>query len=97
MGHAQASQAVWYLNDEVGSIVSHSDTPNVRMRIFIQSPACIPNDPDSIGFTVMWPIKEIKNKHGITRDYLQGFTEDKGFRSARLHSYFDIPTDYFTQ
>ena len=26
-----------------------------------------------------------------------GFTEARGFRSTRLHSYFDVPLEYFTQ
>jgi len=88
---------VWYLNDEVGSIVAHSDTPNVRMRSFIHSPTSAINDPDSLGFTVMWPIHEIKAKHAFMQDKLQGFTDARGFRSARLHSFFDTPTEYFTQ
>jgi len=43
----------------------------------------------------MWPITDIKAKHAFMIDKLQGFTDQKGFRSARLHSWFDTPTDYF--
>jgi len=75
VGQGVGSQAVWYLNDEVGSIIGHSDTPNVRMRSFINSPTSAFNDPNAIGFTVMWPFKEIKNKQAFLRDYLQGFTD----------------------
>ena len=66
------------------------------MRSFIHSPSCEVNDPDQLGFTVMWPTKDIKQKQGFMRDFLHGFTDQKGFRSARLHSYFDTPTEYFT-
>ena len=60
VGQGIGSQAVWYLNDEVGSIIAHSDTPNVQMRSFIHSPKSEVNDPDQLGFTVMWPIKDLK-------------------------------------
>jgi len=39
IGQGIGSQAVWFLNDEVGSIISHSDTPNVKVRSFIHSPS----------------------------------------------------------
>ena len=39
IGQGMASQPVWYLNDEVGSIISHSDDPNIRVRSFIHSPS----------------------------------------------------------
>ena len=39
LGQGIGSQAVWYLPDEVGSLINHSDTPNVKVRSFIHSPA----------------------------------------------------------
>ena len=39
LGQGITSQACWYLNDEVGSLIMHSDTPNVKVRSFINSPS----------------------------------------------------------
>lgn len=96
IGQGIASQPIWYVNDEVGSIVGHSDAPNVRIRSFIHSPTNELNDPDRLEVSIMWPITEIKTNHAFLRDNLQGFTEQKGYRSTRLHSWYDTPTEYFS-
>ena len=44
VGQGIGAQAVWYLNDEVGSILGHSDTPNVRVRSFTHCPSNTVND-----------------------------------------------------
>ena len=75
LGQGIGSQAVWYLNDEVGSIIGHSDVPNVKVRSFINSPANTINDPNRLDVSVMWPVKDISNKHAFMKDHLQGFTE----------------------
>ena len=75
LGQGIASQPVWYLNDEVGSIIGHSDTPNVKVRSFIHSPGNTINDPNRLEVSVMWPLKSISNKHAFLKDHLQGFTE----------------------
>ena len=97
IGQGAASQGVWFINDEVGSLVGHSDQPNVRVRSFIHSPAKSMNDPDRLDVSVMWPCLDIKAKHAFMKDNLQGFTEQKGFRSARLHAWYDTPLDYYKQ
>ena len=99
VGQGIGSQAIWYINDECGSLVNHSDTPNVRMRSFIHSPGnSINADPSTrLEVSVMWPIVDIQNKHAFMKDNLQGFTEQRGFRSARLHAWYDLPTDYYTK
>ena len=75
VGQGVASQGIWYVNDEVGSIVGHSDTPNVRMRSFIHSPAKTFNDANRLEVTLFWPCTEIKAKHAFLKDNLQGFSE----------------------
>ena len=45
----------------------------------------------------MWPLTNIGNKHAFMKDNLVGFTEQKGFRSCRLHTWYDVPTDYFAK
>ena len=70
VGQGPASQAFWYVNDEIGSIISHSDAPNVRMRSFIHSPSNTLNDVNRLEVSVIWPITEIKDKHGFLKDNL---------------------------
>ena len=96
VGQGINSQPVWYVNDEVGTIISHSDTPNVRMRSFIHSPSnSMIEGTERLEVSIVWPITDIKDRQALMKDSLQGFTEQKGFRSTRLYSTFDTPTDYF--
>lgn len=95
VGQGVNSQPVWYVNDEVGSIVSHSDAPNVRMRPFIHSTTNSLDSGDRLEVSVVWPIVDMKERTAFMKDNLQGFTEQKGFRSTRLYSFFDTPTEYF--
>lgn len=65
MGQGVMAQPVWFLTDEVGSIISHSDNPNVKLMSFIHSPNKQANDPNQLEVSVMWPLKEIKVKHAF--------------------------------
>ncbi|RKO90012.1 hypothetical protein BDK51DRAFT_27285 [Blyttiomyces helicus] len=57
--------SVWYVMDEVGTAVSHSDAPNVAIVPFIYvSPA------GAIPYSVMWPVKRIEEDEIVTRDYV---------------------------
>ena len=63
----------WFVNDEVGSVIGHSDTANVKMMTFLYSKT---NSPaDLVPFTVMWPTKDIAVNEAIVRDKLEGFDE----------------------
>ena len=75
VGQGINSQPFWYVNDEVGSIISHSDTPNVRMRSFIHSPSNQITDENRLEVSVIWPIVDIKERQAFMKDNLQGFTE----------------------
>ena len=97
LGQGIGSQAVWYLNDEVGSLINHSDTPNVKVRSFIHSPENKIGDENRLEVSVVWPTSDIAEKQVIMMDKLMGFTEQRGFRSTRLHAFYDVPTEYFTQ
>lgn len=88
-------EPIWYLNDEVGSIIGHSDTPNIKVRSFIHSPSNNINDENRLEVSVMWPVIDIGKGHGFLKDFLAGWTEQRGFRSTRLHSFYDVPTEYF--
>ena len=68
----------------------------MKVRTFFHSPGKTANDPNQLSVSVMWPVKDIKANEAFFRDYLAGYTE-KQFRSARLYSWFDLPTSYFEQ
>jgi tubulin--tyrosine ligase-like protein 12 len=87
--------SVWYVQDEVGSAISHSDSPNVKCMPFLHSPNNSVTDTHTCGFNVVWPVKKTAVNEIVYRDYLNGFSE-KEFRSTRLHVWFDTPEDYFT-
>ena len=91
------SQPIWYLMDEVGSAIQHSDTPNVKVMSFKHFPSNTASDQGVFDVSVMWPIKEIKKQEGFLMDFLAGFTEQKNFRSARLHTYFETPKQYYSK
>ena len=48
-------EATFYINDEIGSAISHSDFPNVKMMPFIWSKNNTESDPDTIVMTIVWP------------------------------------------
>ena len=52
-------QAIWYLMDEVASVVQHSDKPNIKVKTFFHSPTNKANDPDQLPISVMWPVQDI--------------------------------------
>lgn len=50
--------SIWYVNDELGSAITHSDAPNVKAMPFLYA------SDNKIGenmqaFTVLWPVNDI--------------------------------------
>ena len=68
---AQTGQA-WYVQDEVGSAISHSDSPNVKVMAFLHSPNNSVTDTHTCGFNVAWPVKKTGLNEVVYRDYLNG-------------------------
>jgi tubulin--tyrosine ligase-like protein 12 len=87
--------AIWYINDEIGSAINHSDIPNVAVFPFIYSPSGIFKD-DMITYSLLWPLKDIRKGDEILRDYLTNITEEQQ-RSARLTCWFNTPKEYFNE
>lgn len=94
VGEGALAHAVWYMQDEVGSAIQHSDKPNVNVHAFMYSPNNSAKDANAISFNVLWPTQDISVNECIYKDYLKGMTEQH-FRSARLHTWFDTPDKYF--
>ena len=47
-----------------------------------------------MAFSVFWPLVDIKMGDIITRDFLNGFTEQRQ-RSSRLAAWFKLPEVYY--
>ena len=79
----------WYVNDELGSCIPHSDTPNVKLIPFLYAPNNKLDDK-VISYTLLWPTKEINEGDTLTRDYLNGLKEEKQ-RSTRMAAWYRLP------
>ena len=86
----------FYMPDELGAAITHSDTFNVRLLPLIYSPNCSHDDAAAMTYSVLWPSEQIKKEQYLKRDYLAGITETE-FRSARLLPYFNVFPEYFEQ
>jgi tubulin--tyrosine ligase-like protein 12 len=69
-------EPIWYINDEAGSAIQHSDDPNVKVFPFYYSPKNKIDDADNISYTIMFPLKDLKKNDVIYRNYLNGVTEE---------------------
>ncbi|RWR75193.1 tubulin--tyrosine ligase-like protein 12 isoform X2 [Cinnamomum micranthum f. kanehirae] len=84
--------SVWYVMDELGSALRHSDKPNFRIAPFLFLPER--KLASAVSFSVLWPTRNVQKGGECTRDFLFGIGEDKQ-RSARLTAWFHTPQNYF--
>ncbi|XP_020526121.1 tubulin--tyrosine ligase-like protein 12 [Amborella trichopoda] len=82
---------VWYMMDELGSALRHSDEPNFRIAPFLFMPEG--TLASAVSFSVLWPTQNVHKGEECTRDFLFGIGENKQ-RSARLTAWFHTPTKY---
>ena len=78
-------QPHWYIMDEFGSRVPHSDSPSHRMVPFIFS-------ADGLGYSLLFPVSTESRSAGaqVTRDYVEGAAgDDSVLRSALLCAWSD--------
>ncbi|WAR07068.1 TTL12-like protein [Mya arenaria] len=54
---------VWYVMDEFGSRIQHSDMPTFKMAPFMYGPR-------QIAYSIIWPIKDLNKGEEVTRDYV---------------------------
>ena len=75
-------------------MISHSDTPNIRVVPFFYSPKNELGDPEAISYNIMWPLNDIRDQDGLCKNFLHGMNETDDFRSARLHTWYAIPEEF---
>lgn len=99
-GSVENNILMWYIMDEVGSAINHSDEPNFRAVPFLHV-------PEGTTYTLLFPIRDVLVGNQVTRDFVEGQTSDSEKRRALLlpwlHSSFqetafeqvEPDTDYF--
>jgi tubulin--tyrosine ligase-like protein 12 len=65
--------SIWYVNDEVGSAIEHSDLPNAKLIPFLYS------EDNRVGqnmfaYSILWPVKDISSGELVCRDWLHGYS-----------------------
>lgn len=73
----EPSIPVWYVMDEFGSSIRHSDNPKFRAVPFIYI-------PDQTTYTLLFPIKDTAEMEEVTRDVIEGPFNDSVSRRALL-------------
>ncbi|KAH3736052.1 hypothetical protein DPMN_042612 [Dreissena polymorpha] len=54
---------LWYIMDEFGSRIQHSDMPTFKMAPFLYG-------PQQTAFSIIWPVRDLENGEEVTRDYI---------------------------
>ncbi|KAK4468610.1 hypothetical protein MN116_007800 [Schistosoma mekongi] len=74
----ELQQLIWYIVDEVGSRIQHSDKPTARMVPFYYVPR-------KMCYSVFWPIKDLQKDDSITIDFIEHVKDTK------LRPYYLLP------
>ncbi|KAM6987138.1 tubulin--tyrosine ligase-like protein 12 [Aplochiton taeniatus] len=82
-GTAEEKVPVWYIMDEFGSQVQHSEQPSCCMAPFFYTQG-------QLAYTVLWPLHDLQEGDEVTRDYTYGESDPLG-RSCRLLPW--VPAD----
>ena len=88
--------AIWYINDEFGSSINHSDIPNCAMFPFIYSKSGKFEKDELITYSILWPLKNLKKGDEIFIDFLANISENEE-RSQRLTCWYKTPNEYFNK
>lgn len=85
----------WFLMDEVGLAMQHSNRPNFACKkISVQ----LPNQQEPWTLSLAWPIEDIDEGDIITRDFLADVTPDRLTRQLRLLAFeTDVSPDYINK
>lgn len=75
-GSPEERVPVWYVMDEFGSQVQHSDRPSCALAPFFSMQT-------QLAYSVLWPLQDLQDGDEVTRDYAHGET-DPLVRRCRL-------------
>lgn len=64
-GSAEEKVPVWYIMDEFGSRIQHSDEPTFGTAPFFYT-------PHEVAYTILWPLRDLGNGEEVVRDYAYG-------------------------
>nr|CAH0103372.1 unnamed protein product [Daphnia galeata] len=73
---------IWYILDEFGSRIQHSDHPSVRLVPFFFI-------SEQSTYSLLFPLNDLDENEEVTRDFVEGSGTDKISRSALLHPWSD--------
>ena len=73
-GKAEDREPYWYIRDEFGSAIEHSDRANVRLAPFLSM-------IDGQMYTLLWLIEDIPCSESVTVDYVCGIRDELMRRS----------------
>ncbi|XP_077296850.1 tubulin tyrosine ligase-like 12 [Arctopsyche grandis] len=68
---------IWYIMDELGSGIQHSDEPNFRCVPFIHL-------PEGVTYSLLFPVRNVKAGDIVTRNYIENLAENEEHRRAML-------------
>ncbi|XP_012251794.2 tubulin--tyrosine ligase-like protein 12 [Athalia rosae] len=68
---------IWYIMDEVGSAINHSDDPNFRIVPFLHV-------PEGVAYTLLYPLRDSESDEEVTRDFTEGQNTDPHVKRALL-------------
>ncbi|XP_065369083.1 tubulin--tyrosine ligase-like protein 12 [Calliphora vicina] len=85
-------QPIWYIMDEVGSAVGHSDEPNFRLVPFLHLNT-------QTTYSLLFPIKDVECGDHVCRDYVEYVSKEAEERKALLlpWSHVDLSKESFLQ
>ncbi|XP_044598225.1 tubulin--tyrosine ligase-like protein 12 isoform X1 [Cotesia glomerata] len=73
---------LWYIMDEVGSAINHSDDPNFRTVPFLYL-------NQNTTYSLLFPVKNVEFNDEVTRDFVENQTNDPEKRRALLLPWID--------
>ncbi|KAJ2710273.1 hypothetical protein H4R19_003826, partial [Coemansia spiralis] len=85
-----AKRTNWYIQDEVGLAIAHSDSPNVRCLPFLYLDSAGRMTP----FSVLWPVAPVRSGDALVRDYCPRWLADPVQRQGYLLAILQGPAQF---